>query len=99
MFYCSLFVDAVQRIRGLEKHGHAVGGANNSPVGCYLVRGSQLVGMSTGRTTAKKLFVSCRQRKIPPGYYLPALSFGTKKRSMQAFSSVSSFTFLSMPPA
>ena len=32
---------------GREQHGHAVGVANNSPVGCCLVRGSQSSGMST----------------------------------------------------
>ena len=31
---------------GLEQHGTAMGGANNSPVGCCLVRGSQRIGMS-----------------------------------------------------
>ena len=41
------------RIRGLEQHGHAAGGANNSPVGCYLVRGFHPVGMSNKRTVAK----------------------------------------------
>ena len=40
------------RIRGLEQHGPAAGGATKAPVGHLLVRGSQ-VGMSTGRTTAK----------------------------------------------
>ena len=35
---------------GLEQHGHAEGGATNTPVGCLLVRGSQRVGMSTGMT-------------------------------------------------
>ena len=34
---CSGFF--VVRRRGLEQHGHAVGGAVNSPVGCLLVRG------------------------------------------------------------
>ena len=43
--------------RDLKEHGHAVGGVNNSPVGCYLVRGSQPVGMSTGVTTATLLCV------------------------------------------
>ena len=33
---------------GLEQHGTAEGGANNSPVGCCLVRGSQRIGMSNG---------------------------------------------------
>ena len=32
---------------GREQHGHAVGVANNSPVGCCLVRGFQSSGMST----------------------------------------------------
>ena len=32
---------------GLEQHGHAAGVANNSPVGCCLVRGFQRPGMST----------------------------------------------------
>ena len=41
------------RIRGLEQHGPAAGGATKAPVGLLLVRGSQPVGMSTGRTTAK----------------------------------------------
>ena len=31
---------------GLEQHGTAEGGANNSPVGCCLVRGSRRIGMS-----------------------------------------------------
>ena len=35
---------------GLEQHGHAAGGATNTPVGCLLVRGSQRLGMSTGMT-------------------------------------------------
>ena len=34
---CSGFF--VVRRRGFEQHGHAVGGAVNSPVGCLLVRG------------------------------------------------------------
>ena len=42
-----------QRIRGLEQHGHAAGGATKAPVGLLLVRGSQPVGMSTGRTAAE----------------------------------------------
>ena len=33
---------------GLEQHGHAAGGAIKAPVGLWLVRGSQPVGMSTG---------------------------------------------------
>ena len=32
---------------GREQHGHAAGVANNSPVGCCLVRGFQRLGMST----------------------------------------------------
>ena len=36
---------------GREQHGHAAGVANNSPVGCCLVRGFQRLGMSTGMTT------------------------------------------------
>ena len=32
---------------GREQHGHAAGVANNSPVGCCLVRGFQRPGMST----------------------------------------------------
>ena len=32
---------------GREQHGHAAGVANNSPVGCCLVRGFQSLGMST----------------------------------------------------
>ena len=34
---CSGFF--VVRRRGFEQHGHAVGGAGNSPVGCLRVRG------------------------------------------------------------
>jgi len=34
---CSGFF--VVRRRGFEQHGHAVGGAVNSPVGCLRVRG------------------------------------------------------------
>ena len=41
------------RIRGLEQHGPAAGGATKAPVGLLLVRGSQPVGMSPGRTAAK----------------------------------------------
>ena len=41
------------RIRGLEQHGPTAGGATKAPVGLLLVRGSQPVGMSTGRTAAK----------------------------------------------
>ena len=41
------------RIRGLEQGGPAAGGATKAPVGLLLVRGSQPVGMSTGRTAAK----------------------------------------------
>lgn len=33
---------------GFEQGGTAAGGANNSPVGCCLVRGSQRIGMSKG---------------------------------------------------
>lgn len=42
---------------GREQHGHAVGVANNSPVGCCLVRGSQRIGMSNG--------VGCRSEGQP----------------------------------
>ena len=42
---------------GLEQHGTAMGGANNSPVGCCLVRGSQRIGMSNG--------VGCRSEGQP----------------------------------
>ena len=38
--------------RGLEQHGTAAGGAAKAPVGLLLVRGSQPVGTSTGRTAA-----------------------------------------------
>ena len=38
--------------RGLEQHGPTCGGATKAPVGLLLVRGSQPVGMSTGRTAA-----------------------------------------------
>ncbi len=41
------------RIRGLEQHGPAAGGATKAPVGLLLVRGSQPVGMSNGRTAVK----------------------------------------------
>ena len=48
LFFCSSpFGNTLQRIRGLEQHGHAAGGATNSPVGCWLACGSQSVGMST----------------------------------------------------
>ena len=40
---------------GLEQHGHAAGGATNTPVGCLLVRGSQCVGMSTKKDAARPL--------------------------------------------
>ena len=40
---------------GLEQHGHAAGGATNTPVGCLLVRGSQRVGMSTKKDAARPL--------------------------------------------
>ena len=40
---------------GLEQHGHAAGGATNTPVGCLLVRGSQPVGMSTKKDAARPL--------------------------------------------
>ena len=42
---------------GLEQHGTAEGRANNSPVGCCLVRGSQRIGMSKG--------VGCRSEGQP----------------------------------
>ena len=38
---------------GLEQHGHAAGGATNTPVGCLLVRGSQRLGMSTKKDAAR----------------------------------------------
>jgi len=38
---------------GLEQHGHAAGGATNTPVGCLLVRGSQCVGMSIKKDAAR----------------------------------------------
>jgi hypothetical protein len=38
---------------GLEQHGHAAGGATNTPVGCLLVRVSQCVGMSTKKDAAR----------------------------------------------
>ena len=41
------------RCTGLEQHGHAAGGATNTPVGCLLVRGSQCVGMSTKKDAAR----------------------------------------------
>ena len=42
------------RIRGLEQHGALRSRASNQPQwGCCLVRGSQPVGTSTGRTAAK----------------------------------------------
>ena len=43
------------RIRELEQHGPAFGGANNSPVGCYFVRGSQPTGTSAGRNATGML--------------------------------------------
>ena len=42
---------------GLEQHGHAAGGATNTPVGCLLVRGSQRVGMSTKKDAARLIRV------------------------------------------
>ena len=42
--------------RGLEQHGPTAGGATKAPVGLLLVRGSQPVGMSTGRQTVHCLF-------------------------------------------
>ena len=39
--------------RGLEQHGPTAGGATKAPVGLLLVRGSQPVGMSNGRTAVK----------------------------------------------
>ena len=38
---------------GLEQHGHAAGGATNTPVGCLLVRGSQRLGMSTKKDAVR----------------------------------------------
>ena len=38
---------------GLEQHGHAAGGATNTPVGCLLVRGSQRLGMSIKKDAAR----------------------------------------------
>ena len=40
---------------GLEQHGHAAGGATNTPVECLLVRGSQRLGMSTKKDAARPL--------------------------------------------
>ena len=42
---------------GLEQHGHAAGGATNTPVGCLLVRGSQRLGMSTKKDAARLIRV------------------------------------------
>ena len=42
---------------GLEQHGHAAGGATNTPVGCLLVRGSQRIGMSTKKDAARLIRV------------------------------------------
>ena len=51
----SFFVSTVNVSRQigteLEQHGHAAGVANNSPVGCCLVRGFQRLGMSTKKAT------------------------------------------------
>ena len=47
--------------RGLEQHGPTAGGATKAPVGLLLVRGSQPVGMSTGRQTVYCLFCFTRQ--------------------------------------
>ena len=46
---CRFVVDGT----GLEQHGHAAGGATNTPVGCLLVRGSQRLGMSTKKDVAR----------------------------------------------
>ena len=40
---------------GLEQHGTAAGGAKNSPVDCFLVRGWWSPGTSTGMTAVKSL--------------------------------------------
>lgn len=40
--------------QGLEQHGRAAGGAKNSPVGCFLVRGDQSIGMSIGETVNRQ---------------------------------------------
>ena len=50
--YPSFWKRSAMRIRGLEQHGPAAGGATKAPVGLLLVRGSQPVGMSNGRTAA-----------------------------------------------
>ena len=39
--------------RNPGQHGHAAGGATNTPVGCLLVRGSQCVGMSIKKDAAR----------------------------------------------
>ena len=39
---------------GLEQHGTAAGGAKNSPVDCFLVRGWWSPGMSTGMTVVRR---------------------------------------------
>ena len=50
---CRFVVDGT----GLEQHGHAAGGATNTPVGCLLVRGSQRPGMSTKKDAARLIRV------------------------------------------
>ena len=40
---------------GLEQHGTAAGGAKNSPVDCFLVRGWWSPGTSTGMTAVQSL--------------------------------------------
>ena len=42
---------------GLEQHGHAAGGATNTPVGCCLARGSQCIGMSIKKDAARLIRV------------------------------------------
>ena len=55
---------------GLEQHGHAAGGATNTPVGGLLVRGSQRLGMSTGMTAVLWWAVQDENRKrAKAGYH------------------------------
>ena len=57
---------------GFEQHGTAVGRAVNSPVGCWLVRGSQPIGMSTGETAVPPhRFVRC-------GVFFMSYQFGAE---------------------
>ena len=41
--------------KGLEQHGRAIGEANNSPVGCCLVRGDHRLGMSIVEAVDRKI--------------------------------------------